>query len=407
MTTINPTSVPLVMTSSGPMPTPAATLNQNLIAGVTAEVPDYTASLPGLLVEDLSSTATGALIAIDQARVDAVSSVTPYGANAYILAQQGMMLGIPQGQPTNTSVLVVFSGETIPGYVIVPGLVVSDGTNQYTIQGGGVIQSSGQSTPLLAVASQSGTWAVPAGSVNQIATSLPSPYNTALTVTNPVAGTPATAIESPQAYRARIMQAQQIAGQGTPAYLATLLQATPGVTPRLVSILQTAFGWEVLCGGGDPYAVAYAIYRGTLDLSTIVGSTTTARNVSVSIVDSPNTYTLPYVNPPQQVTTVQAVWNTNLPNFTAGAQVNQLGAPAIQTYVNSIIVGQPINLNAMSAAFQAAIASVLSVANLSALTFTVYVNGSVVTPEAGTELILGDPESYFDCAANGATVAQG
>jgi hypothetical protein len=407
MTTIAATNVPLVMTSAGPQPTPPATLNQNLINGVAAEVPDYTASLPGLLIEDLSSTATGALSTMDQARVDAVNSVTPYGANTFILAQQGTMLGLPQGTPTNTSVLVVFSGASIPGYVIVPGLVVSDGANQYAIQSGGVIQSSGQSTPLLAIASQSGTWAVPAGSVNQIATSLPTPYNTALTVTNPVAGTPATTTESPQSYRARIMQAQQIAGQGTPAYLTTLLQATPGVTPRLVSVLQSTFGWEVLCGGGDPYAVAYAIYRGTLDLSTIVGSTATARNVNVSIIDSPNTYTLTYVNPPQQVTTVQAIWNTNLPNFTAGAQVNQLGAPAIQGYINGIIVGQPINLNAMSAAFAQAISSVLPVGNLSALNFTIYVNGSVATPEAGTELILGDPESYFECADNGVTVAQG
>lgn len=400
-------TLPVVMTASGPVPNSPAALNSDLIATVEAEDAGFTANLPGLLLEDLTSTGTAMLSQLDQARVDAINSVTPLGANAFILAQQGVMLGVPQGKPVNTSVLEVFSGVDIPGYVIVPGLVVGDGAHQYVIQSGGVIQTSGQSTPLLAIASQSGTWAVPAGSVNQIATSLPTPYNTALTVTNPVAGTPATTTESPQSYRARIMQAQQIAGQGTPAYLTALLQNTPGVTPRLVSVLQNTFGWEVLCGGGDPYAVAYAIYQGTIDLSTIVGSTTTSRNVSVSIIDSPNTYTLTYVNPPQQVTTVQTVWNTNLPNFTAGAQVNQLGAPAIQNYINSIIVGKPINLNAMSAAFAQAISSVLPVGNLSALTFTVFVNGSVATPEAGTELILGDSESYFECADNGATVTQG
>lgn len=400
-------TLPVVMTASGPVPNSPAALSSDLIATVEAENAGFTANLPGLLLEDLTSTGTAMLSQLDQARVDAINSVTPLGANAFILAQQGTMLGLPQGTPTNTSVLVVFSGAGIPGYVIVPGLVVGDGAHQYVIQSGGVLQSSGQSAPLLAIASQSGTWAVPAGSVNQIATSLPTPYNTALTVTNPVAGTPATTTESPQAYRSRIMQAQQIAGQGTPAYLTTLLQNTPGVTPRLVSVLQNTFGWEVLCGGGDPYAVAYAIYKGTLDLSTIVGSTTTARNVSVSIIDSPNTYTLTYVNPPQQVTTVQTVWNTDLPNFTAGAQVNQLGAPAIQDYINSIIVGKPINLNAMSAAFAQAISSVLPVGNLSAFTFTVFVNGSVVAPEAGTELIPGDPESYFEASNTAVTVTQG
>ena len=395
------------MTASGPVPNSPAALNSDLIATVQETDADFTANLPGLLLEDLTSTGTAMLSQMDQARVDAINSVTPYGANAFILAQQGIMLGLPQGAPTNTSVLVVFSGSTVKGYVIQAGTIVSDGTYQYVLQTGTVIQSTGVSPAVLAVANQPGTWSVPEGSVDAITTSLPSPYNTAVTVSNPQAGTPATTTESPQSYRARIMQAQAIAGQGTPAYITTLLQAVPGVTARLVSVLQNTFGWEVLCGGGDPYAVAYAIYEGTIDLSTIVGSSITSRNVNVTIIDSPNTYTLPYVNPPQQVVTVQAIWNTNLPNFTSGAQVNALAGPAIQSYINSIIVGQPMNLNAMSAAFQSAVAPVLTVNNLSALTFIVTVNGSVVAPEAGTELIAGDPESYFQCNAGGAIVNQG
>lgn len=408
MTAIIPTAVPLVMAANGPQPTPPATLNADLIAGVAAEVPDYTANLPGLLIEDLSSTATGALVAIDQARVDAVSSVTPYGANAYVLGQQGIMLGVPQGKPTNTSVNVVFTDTLAPGYVFPAGFVVGDGTYQYVLQDGGIIQSGGSTSALYAVANQSGSWSVPAGSVNQVITSLPSPYNAQITVTNPVAGTPGNpSAESVQSYRARIIQANQVAGQGTPAYITTLLQAIPNVTPRLVSVLQSTFGWEILCGGGDPYAVAFAIYKGTLDLSTIVGSVTSARNVNVTITDSPNQYTITYVNPPQQVVTLTAIWNTNLPNFTAGAQVNQLGATAIQGYVNSIVVGQSLNLNAMSSAFEGAIASVLPVENLSALTYTVYINGVATSPSAGTELINGDPESYFFANLSGITIQQG
>jgi hypothetical protein len=394
------------MSTSGPTTTPPATLNADLIAGVAAIVPDYTANLPGLLIEDVSSTATGALVAIDQARVDAVASVTPYGANAYILAQQGVMLGVPQGTPTNTNVNVVFSGPA--GYVLPKGFIVSDGSFQYVLLDGGIIQTDGQTEPLFAVANQSGSWSVPPGTVDQLATSLPTPYNTQITVTNPQAGVAGNAAgESVQSYRSRIIQANQVAGQGTPAYIKTLLQAIPGVTPRLVSILQATTGWEVICGGGDPYAVAFAIYAGTLDLSTIVGSGNSLRNINVTITDPPNQYTLPYVNPPQQVVAVATVWNTNLPNFTAGAQVNQLGAPAIQAYINGITVGQPINTNAMSAAFESAIASVLPVDNLSALAFTVTINGSVVPPSAGTELISSDPESYMQASATAVTVVQG
>lgn len=408
MTTITPTSVPLVMTSAGPQPTPPATLNQDLINGVAATQPDYTANLPGLLIEDVSSTATGALVTIDQIRVDAVNSITPYGANAAILAQQGVMLGISQGQPTNTSVNVVFTDTLAPGYVIPVGLVVSDGTYQYVIQDGGIIQSGGSTSPLYAVANQSGSWSVPAGSVTQIITSLPTPYNTQITVSNPLAGTAGNpSSESVQSYRSRIMQANQVAGQGTPTYIATLLKAIPGVTPRLVTILQTTFGWEVICGGGDPYAVAFAIYQGVLDLSTIVGSITSARNVAVTITDSPNSYTITYVNPPQQVVTVAATWNTNLTNFTAGAQVNQLASTAIQNYINGIQVGQPINVFAMEDAFQQAVSSVLPIANLTRLLFSVTVNGSPVTPTSGTGIITSDLESYFAISASGVSVVQG
>lgn len=400
-------TLPVVMTASGPVPNSPAALNGDLIATVQAENAGFTANLPGLLLEDLTSTGTAMLSQMDQARVDAINSVTPYGANAFILAQQGVMLGVPQGQPTNTSVLVVFTDTSAPGYVLPKGFIVGDGTNQYVLQDGGVLASNGISAPLLAVANRSGTWAVPEGSVTQIVTSLPTPYNATMTVTNPQAGTPSTLIESVPGYRSRIIVANQVAGQGTPDYLQALLMKVPGVIPRLVSILQSTFGWEVLCGGGDPYQIAGAIYLGTLDLSTIVGSSTAARNVTATITASPNQYNVTYVNPPQQATGVAVVWNTNLPNFTAGAQVNQLGAPAVQNYVNSIIVGQPMNLNAMSAAFQSAIASVLPVANLSAFTVVVTINGSVVAPTAGTEIIPGDPESYFFCATNGATVTQG
>jgi hypothetical protein len=408
MTTINPTNVPLVMTAAGPQATPPATLNADLIAGVAAEVPGYTASLPGLLIEDLSSTATGALVTIDQARVDCVASVTPYGANAYILAQQGVMLGIPQGTPTNTSVNVVFTDTLAPGYVIPSGFVVSDGTYQYVLQDGGIIQSNGSTAPLYAVANQSGSWSVPANTVTQLITSLPSPYNTQITVTNPLAGTAGNpSAESPQSYRSRIMQANQVAGQGTPSYIATLLKAIPGVTPRLVTVLQTALGWEVICGGGDPYAVAFAIYQGVLDLSTIVGSITTSRNVAVTITNSPNQYTITFVNPPAQTVTVTCTWNTNLPNFTAGAQVDQLGSTAIQNYINGIMVGQPINVFAMEDAFQQAVASVLPIPNLTRLVFAVTINGNPVSPTTGTGIIASDSESYFSISASGVSVTQG
>lgn len=390
------------MTTAGAQTTPLATLRANLLSTATSISPGLTV-LPSGLIDDMSGTATGALAQIDQARVDAVNSITPYGANAFVLAQLGAMLGIPQGSDTNTSVYVVISGPT--GYVVPAGFIVSDGTYQYVLQDGGVIQSSGSTAQLYAIASQAGTWAVLAGTVTTIITSVPSGYT--LTVTNPQAGTPGTTGETISSYRARVLQAQTIAGQGTPAYLRTLLEAIPGVTPRLVSILQVSGGWEVICGGGDKYAVADAIYKGTLDLSTIVGSSTTARNVTTTITDAPNSYNITFVNPPQQTVLISATWNTTLSNFSSSTEVAQLAAPALVDYINGIYVGQPINELEMNAVFQNAVSSVLAPSDLTSLVFSVTINGTVTPPNAGTWIIPGDAESYFSAAADSVTVTQG
>jgi len=462
------------MTTAGPQATPVATLYDSLINYVSTQVPGYTANLPGSLIDDVAGTDTGALVAIDQARVDAINSVSPYGANAFVLAQLGAQFGVRQGVGANGSVYVQFAGPA--GYVFQPGFTVSDGTNQYALQDGGVIQSSGLSPLLYAVATTSGSFAIPANTVNQLVTSVPSAY--AVTVTNPEAGTAATTTQSVQDYRAQVLQAGLVAAIGTPAYLKTLLYKITGVQQQLVSVNAVSGGWQVICGGGDAYAVANAILQGAGDIALLKGSqlaittmtaanpvvittnlnhgyvagatvtvsgatpsaynltytiasvtpttiTTTTngsgfgayvsgakltpnpRTVSVSLFQNPDTYSITFVNPTQQVVTVAVTWNTTLPSFTAGTSVNQLAAPALQSYINSIYVGQPINELEMTAVFQNAVSSVIAASNITTLQFAVTINGSPVSPGAGTSIIAGDPEGYFSASATAITVTQG
>lgn len=467
-------SIPLVVTTAGPVPTPPTTLQQNLINGVAATNPGYTANLPGSLIEDISSTDVGALVTMDQARVDAVNNVTPYGANAYILAQLGTQFGVPQGTSANASVFVTFTGPA--GYVLQPGFLVSDGSHQYALQDGGVVGTGGVTPLLYAVSTSSGTFAIPANTVNQIITSVPAIYT--LTVNNPEAGTPATTTESVQNYRARVLLAGTVGATGTPAFLKTLLYKITGIQQQLVSINQVSGGWQVVCGGGDSYAVGNAILQAVPDISVLQGSqlaitgmtnanpvvittnlnhgyiagqavtvtgatpsafnlaytvasvtattiTTTTngsgfgayvsgakltpnpRDVSVSVYQNPDTYTVTYVNPPQQIVTVAVTWNTTLPSFTAGLTVNQLAAPALQSYINSIYVGQPINELEMTAVFQNAVSSIISANNITTLQFAVTINGVSVSPGAGTSIIASDPESSFFASDTAITVVQG
>lgn len=258
------------MTQSGLQPQSPTDLNAQIISIATVASPGLTATLPGSLVEDLSSTETASLALIDQAQVDLVNSMTPYGANLFILNQLGQIYGVQQGVSTNTSVYVVFSGT--PGLLLAQGIIVSDGTYQYIVQENSIINSTGQSAPVYCVANVEGTWAVPANTVTTISSAIPS--TTTVTCTNPEPGTPSTGAESVDTYRARVLGAGLVACSGTLQMIKTLLSNVNGVNPNLISVTYNSYykKWEVIVAGGDPYAVANAIYLGSGDPNALCGS---------------------------------------------------------------------------------------------------------------------------------------
>ena len=474
-----------IITSAGAIPsTPTELLNAE-IAAATALSPGLTANLPGSLVEDMASTAAGALVIQDQAFVDLVNSVSPYTANAAILYELGAVYGVQQGVGSNTSVYVTFTGT--PGYVIPVGFIVSDGSYQYTIQDGGIIASSGQSAALYCLATVSGSWAVPVGTVTVIITSVPS--GVTLTCTNASTGIPGASAQTLQDYQAQVIQAGKATAQGMPSFLRTQLENVSGVQARLISIAQSGSNWQIIIGGGDPYQVANAIFTGLFDVGnltgsiftvssisaatnavivtpynpqyavgqtiTVVGATptaynttyvitglsyaysgtgvtttiTTSRNSSafgaftatsayltpntrnpspaISIYDYPNTYTIPFVIPPQQTVTVALTWNTISTSFVSPTSVAAAGIPAIVSYINSIAVGQPINVYELQAVFQIAVVDLIPTQLLSKISFAIQINSISVSPSAGTGLIYGDSESFFETSSAYVTVIQG
>lgn len=480
------TDIQVVVTASGPVPTPPAVLEADLIAAVAATTPGYTI-LPAGLIEDVASTDVGALIVCDTARVETINSLTPLGSNPFLTLELGQIYigpGAAPAVPTNTSVYVLFNAQSgsplapLPGYVLDRGFVVGDGTYQYIVQDGGATAADG-TVSLFCEASNAGTWAVPTNSVTQIATSVPS--NVTLTCTNPVAGISGGPAETEEQYRARVLQAGQAISTGTATLLKTLLGNVPGVQQRLISVVQTPGGpWEVIVGGGDPYQVAYAIYKSGLNIAGLTGSTlaitgitqanpgkiTTAlnhgysdgqiaqasgivgmtplngipftvtvideknftigintlgypsyvsggvltpnlRNVTPNLLDPPDIYAVPFVNPPQQTVTMAVTWSTTALNFISAAAIAQAAAPALAAYVNAIIVGAPTNLLVMGTVFSEAIADILDPSQISALNFAISINGVATAPEVDTDLVFGDPESFFEATVAGIAVTQG
>lgn len=404
----DPNTFPTIIGKEGAVPTAPAVLRAAVVDSVAETNPGYTDNLPASMIEDMVSTEVGSLTVIDQAKVDLINSMTPFGANEFLLTQLGNQAGIPKGGPSNTSVLVVFSDGT-PGYGIAESFIVSDGTHQYAIQTGGVIKSDGTSPPVLAVATAEGSWSVPNGTVTTLITSVPSPY--VLNVTNPNDGVPGNPDgESWASYRARVLTGGLAVAQGMPTLLRTLLGNVDGVPARLISIRGGSVSgtWEILVGGGDPYEVAFAIFSAIFDVTTIVGSTANpGRNVTVSIVDFPDSYAVTFVVPAEQTVTMNVMWGSISPNVVNPVAVAQASATALANYVNSIYVGQPMNLFELQATFQASVADLIPTPLLTRMVFSVSIDGTPVSPASGTGIIAGDPEGYFTASAAAINVTQG
>jgi hypothetical protein len=379
--------------------TPPATLAANALALAETLAPGLT-SLPANLIGDMNSTSTGALIIQDQAVVDLVNSVSPYTANATILYQLGNVYGVQQGVGSNTSVYVVFTGT--PGYVINPGVIVSDGTYQYQLQESTVIGVSGSSASAYCLALVAGTWAVPVNSVTQIVTVVP--FGVTLTVTNPTTGTPGAAAQSLDDYQAQVIQAGQAVSTGIGTLVRTTLQNVSGVQARLVSFRQVSGGWQVLVGGGDPYAVANAIYQSMFNIIDLQGALSAGSTETITVNDYPDNYVITFVVPAQQAVTMTINWTTIAgSNFVANSVVTAAVQPAIVAYVNSVVVGKTMSQLELQQAFLTATANIIDPTTLSKLTFTVQINGIEVTPSG--VLFAGDPEAYFYAVTSGITVS--
>jgi len=398
--------MPLI-TSAGAIPTSVSDLNAALLATALQLSPGLTSNLPGSLIEDLSSTATGALVVQDQAAVDLINSIGPTQANEVILYQLGAQNGIPRGIGSNTSVFVVFSGT--PGFVVNAGTIVGDGTHQYVTQEAAIISPPGpigQSAQTFCIASESGSWAVPIGTVTEVVTSIPPAYQ--VTCTNTATGIPQTDPQTLPEYQAQVIQAQQAVATGTPPTVKTALQLVNGVQARLVAFRQTGGGWQVIVGGGDPYQVANAIFQSMFNILDLVGAATLGTTEVIAINDFPDTYEITFVVPNQQIVELIITWNTEATaNFVSPAVVVSLVNPAMVNYINSIVVGQPISELSLQDVFITAVAGSIPESVISKLQFVVKIDGSIVAPPTGGVLIFGDPESYFFAVSTGIAINQG
>jgi len=130
------------------------------------------------------------------------------------------------------------------------------------------------------------------------------------------------------------------------------------------------------------------MYGGTLSPNPI--------NAFITVADFPDTYLIPYVIPPQERVSIVLTWRTDSPNYVSPDAIAQAAIPEIVDYINSLPAGTtPINLNVMNKVFLDAIQSILVGEYVIDIVWEIFINEIGVSPQLGTQVIFGDPYSYF------------
>lgn len=455
--------------NSGVEPTAPATLRERLVTKATELSPGLTTDLPGTLIEDMASTAVGALMQIDQAKIDLINAISPLNATASMLDHFGEIYGVKRGASANPSAYVTFNGT--PGLFLGKGFQVSDGTYLYETQSNLTLPDTGVLPNVYVLATTTGDYHIPAGTITQIVSGLSA--SVSLSVTNPQPGTTGTDGETNAAYRARLLQAGQATSQGTPNFIKTCLQKVPNIIPRSISVAitrdthDTPQSYAVTADGGDPQQVAGAIYESCFDLLSLRGSTNTIssasnddpctlttslahgltngqsvtisgaqgmtrlngtfpatvldsyrftlpldtrqdplyqggavihtnpRNITATILDGTDRYTIPFIRPLQQKVRLIAHWQTSAVNIIDNDTATQLCAPKIADYINSLSVNEPLNTLQLGTVFEAAVLQLVPGNLITELSFEIYLDDILTTPPAHSTVIAGDPESYF------------
>lgn len=128
------------------------------------------------------------------------------------------------------------------------------------------------------------------------------------------------------------------------------------------------------------------------------------RNNVVTINDWPDNYLIPFVIPLQQNVTVTYQWGTESVNYLTDATVSSLVSANAISYVNGIFAGKPLNVNNLKDVFLQSVNTVLDMSLITTLNVVITVNGIITSVDSGTNIISGDPFSYWYIASDGVII---
>ncbi|PIJ74649.1 hypothetical protein BL250_16675 [Erwinia sp. OLTSP20] len=203
-----------------------------------------------------------------------------------------------------------------------------------------------------------------------------------------------------------------MAVQGTPDCFRSLLQLVDGVQKNLISYRQAALGkWVAVVGGGDPYEVAYAIYKSVPDISILTNDVSNpsgdeVEKKTIEIDVYPDVYRIPFVVPSSQNAMIFITWNTASTSYIDPDGMAKAVQQNIVDYVNSVAVGQPINIFEIQEIFLNSVKDLVPLSLVSMIQVQVGINGKIKPPVDNSSLVYGDTYAYFSTSTSQVQVKQ-
>jgi Baseplate J-like protein len=338
----------------------------DILSDAVAAYPSIESNMPAELISAIIQTSAKAVHSCATTAANAIFSFSPLSASNIAVSEIGAQLGVARSEFSRVSAYVTFY--SAPGVRVNSGSIVGDGTHTYYVADDGVIESSGDTT-LFVVALSDGSWATPAGSINQFLSSSPTPYTVSCSNSND--GFLPSGTESDDQYRGRVLLSLRSPAVSCVAYLKSLLYKV-GINPRLLSVNSNLTA--VYIGGTfDDYKVANAIFNSGLNTNIMVGTT------SIVLADNPDLFLIKFTKGVAVDLTATVHWKspvTSVNNSAVSSRIKQ----AFADYANSIPIGDAINENALSISIISALSGMLTPKDITLLSFSVTYDGTPVTP---------------------------
>lgn len=284
-----------------------------------------------------------------------MNGISPAYANDFIIEQLGSAFGIKRKDKAKQNVMLEFEG--LAGVIIPSGTQVGSADGQYTFSTTtqGIIKADGKAT-INAEAEDYYDKIIDANTLNVMITDILN-VNSA---NNPNSSSEPILEENFSDYRARVQNRMQANRNGTMATLYDNLLNVKGVSSRLITYrldsklidgarLNTL---EIVCGGGDDYEVAEAIFNSILMTESLISEPsgndtkrTIKKNVVFNEIEFPISFTRPLIkNMSINVNLSVLSGYINIPS----EAMQELLKIVFENYINNLKIGYSPSINSFN-----------------------------------------------------------